>query len=123
MYGSLSVVLIWAISMICVSLLGKFQEKVKLLTLGLKGLAIGTLLSDALLHIVPTVNNYLNFLKLFKLFFFQALGIHSHGDSHDGHSHDHSEEIERDHRDPMWKMTVTIASKIFLILFFKFLNY
>lgn len=55
MYGPLSVVLIWALSMICVSLVGKFQEKLSILILALKGLAIGTLLSDALLHIIPTV--------------------------------------------------------------------
>ncbi|RNA20777.1 zinc transporter ZIP4 [Brachionus plicatilis] len=93
LYGSLSVVLIWLISMICVSLLGKFKESLKLLTLALKGLAIGTLLSDALLHIIPT-----------------ALGVHSHDHSGDDHSHDNSTETERDHRDPMWKMTVTLAN-------------
>ncbi|RNA36203.1 zinc transporter ZIP4 [Brachionus plicatilis] len=92
LYGSLSVIIIWVISMICVSLLGKFKDSLKFLILALKGLAIGTLLSDALLHIIPT-----------------ALGIHSHDHSDDG-GHDHSEEIVRDHRDPLWKMTATMTS-------------
>jgi len=36
--------------------------------------------------------------------------LHAHGAEEEGHDHDHEEEIVRDKNDPIWKMTVTMAS-------------
>ncbi|CAF0949369.1 unnamed protein product, partial [Brachionus calyciflorus] len=94
LYGTLTIIGIWVISMICVTLLGKFNKSFSYLILASKALAIGTLISDALLHILPA-----------------ALGLHSHeDDEHDSHAtHNNTTESTRDHRDPLWKMSGTIG--------------
>ena len=79
----------------------------------LRALAIGTLLGDALLHIIPSVI-YLLFIRcnnivIYKFFIVyylkkKALGIHEHGDGESDHDHDHDHDVQDSF--PIWKMCV-----------------
>jgi hypothetical protein len=59
LFGALSILVIWGVSMISCIIIGKFNQKFengkKLLLLSLRSLAIGVLLSDAFMHLVPEV--------------------------------------------------------------------
>ena len=55
LYGAVAIIIIWLVSFVCVIFVGKFKLGKKYIIIALSSLAIGTLLSDALLHIIPTV--------------------------------------------------------------------
>jgi hypothetical protein len=57
LFGALAIFIIWLISFVSVIFVGKFRKGRKFIIIALSSLAIGTLLGDALLHIIPTVRN------------------------------------------------------------------
>ena len=58
LFGALTIFIIWLTSFISVVFVGKFRKGRKFIIIALSSLAIGTLLSDALLHIIPTVRTF-----------------------------------------------------------------
>jgi hypothetical protein len=85
LFGAISIIIIWAVSILACIIIGRFNKRErgkKLLLLALRSLAIGVLLSDAFMHLVP-----------------EALGLHSEGGIH-----------SKPKNDELWKMTVWIAS-------------
>lgn len=88
---------IWLTSISSVVLISRFKKGKKNIILFLNSLAIGTLLADALIHVIP-----------------QALGIHTHNedDDHDHHA-DHSAEIPVNIH---WKMTAILGTMFILML-------
>jgi len=57
LFGSISVIVIWLLSFVSVAVVGKLNKGGRtLLVIALRALAIGTLLSDSLLHIIPSVS-------------------------------------------------------------------
>lgn len=92
LFGTLTIFLIWLLSFIAVFTIGKLHNGKQNIIMALRALAVGTLLSDALLHLIPS-----------------AFGLHSHG--HDDEHDDHDDEEEtRSELDPVWKMTVSVGS-------------
>jgi hypothetical protein len=58
LFGSLSIFTIWLISFLAILIVGKFHKNASYLILSLRGLAVGTLISDSLLHIIPSVRRF-----------------------------------------------------------------
>lgn len=58
LYGAVAIIIIWLVSFVSVIFVGKFKIGRKFIIIALSSLAIGTLLGDALLHIIPTVSKY-----------------------------------------------------------------
>ena len=70
-------IVISLLSLASIMIVGRIRRSKKSIILSLKALAMGTLLSDALIHLIPS-----------------ALGLHVHsGDEHAGHEHEESVEI------------------------------
>ena len=99
-------IIIWISSITSIFTISRIKAKRDFILLTLNSLAVGTLLADALLHIIPL-----------------ALGIHEHG-GEGGHDHHHHEEVERSPLDVTWKMFVLLSSTQFsFISVFKYMNY
>ena len=93
LYGALSVIVISVLSLISILIVGRINQSKKSIILSLKALAMGTLLSDALIHLIPS-----------------ALGLHVHSDGeHD--EHDHGGEAELDEKTVIYRTTVILSSK------------
>lgn len=87
-------VLTWLLSFISVVIIDKLHKGQDNLIMALRALAVGTLLGDALIHLVPA-----------------TLGFHS----------DPETVFLRDKRDPIWKMSAIVASVIKFYLFYIYL--
>lgn len=56
LFGSISIVLIWFLSLVACIIVGTFKKYKDFLILTLRALAIGTLLGDSLMHLIPSVS-------------------------------------------------------------------
>lgn len=89
---------IWLSSLSSVIIISRFKKGKKNIILFLNSLAIGTLLADAFIHVIP-----------------QALGIHVHADDSDDHDHDHEHSDQIPTNIP-WKMTAILGTMFVLML-------
>lgn len=116
LYATLSVSLISIIGLLCVvivPILNKccFNYLFQLLT----ALALGTLCSDALLHLIPHVNTNKSDLskKIINCHSFQALLPHHHSNEHSSSSHDHSSGVFKG---------ICVLLGMYFIYFYKYLS-
>ena len=126
-YGTISVLIISLVGLVIVIFLPCLQhEPQSNLSQVFVGLAIGTLTSDALLHLLPHVR-ILNFAKkksalsINCFFLLQAFLPNSHHHSKNGtiyhDAHDHNTEGQHSHQDYVWFGLMALLGMIGFLLF------